>query len=136
MTYVIWGMMHGAYQIIGLLMTPLKTFILVNLAWILFRANSLSDAAYIFKTIFTIDNVFPLAFGALGLSRKMLAVVGIAVIILCIVDLINSKKPVAAYINKTVFLRYLIYVIILLAIFIFGYYGAGFDPQDFVYFQF
>lgn len=157
MTYVIWGIMHGAYQIIGLLMTPLKkkvyklipenniilvvfrtvcTFVLVNLAWVLFRANSLSDAAYIFKTVFNMDSVFPLAFGALGLSRKMLAVVGIAVVILYIVDLINSKKPVADAINKTVFLRYLIYVIILLAIFIFGYYGAGFDPQDFVYFQF
>lgn len=157
MTYVIWGIMHGAYQIIGLLMTPLKkkvyklipenniilvifrtaaTFVLVSLAWVLFRANSLSDAAYIFKTVFTMDSVFPLAFGTLGLSRKMILVVGIAVVILYIVDVINSKKPVADFINKTVFLRYLIYVIILLAIFIFGYYGAGFDPQDFVYFQF
>ncbi len=157
MTYVIWGVMHGAYQIIGLLMTPLKkklyklipennfilalfrtvcTFILVNFAWILFRANSLSDAAYVFKSIFTIDKIFPLAFGTLGLSRKMLVVMGIAVIILYIVDFINSRKPVAEVINRTVFLRYLIYVIILLAIFIFGYYGAGFDPQDFVYFQF
>ena len=157
MTYVIWGVMHGLYQIIGMLLTPLKkkvyklipennpilvifrtaaTFILVNLAWILFRANSLSDAAYIFKSIFTIDKIFPLAFGALGLSRKMLIVVAIAVLILYIVDVINTKKPVAEFINRAVFLRYLIYVIILLAIFIFGYYGAGFDPQDFVYFQF
>ena len=66
----------------------------------------------------------------------MLIVMGIAVIILYIVDFVNSIKPVAKWINGRIFIRYLIYVIILLAIFIFGYYGAGFDPQDFVYFQF
>ncbi|MBR6514038.1 MAG: MBOAT family protein [Clostridia bacterium] len=157
MTYVVWGALHGIYQIMGIVIDPVRqrlykvinknnpilvilrtciTFLLVNIAWVLFRANSLSDAVYIFKSIITIDKVFPLAFGTLGLSRNMLIVVGIAVVILCIVDLINSKWPVAEFINKTVFLRYLIYVIILLAIFIFGYYGAGFDPQDFVYFQF
>ncbi len=157
MTYVIWGALHGLYQVIGILITPLRrklygvvresnpvlviiriigTFILVNLAWILFRANSLSDATYIFKTIFTMDSLFPLALGTLGLSRKMLIVVAIAAVILYIVDIINCKKSVADFVNRTIWLRYLIYVVILLAILIFGYYGAGFDPQDFVYFQF
>lgn len=157
MTFVIWGALHGLYQVIGIFIAPLRkklytvvdqnhpvlvvlriagTFILVNLAWILFRANSLSDAAYIFKTIFTMDSVFPMALGVLGLSRKMLVVVGIAVLILYIVDVMNTKRFVAHRVNRTIWFRYFVYVVILLSIFIFGYYGAGFDPQDFVYFQF
>ncbi len=161
MTYVIWGFLHGAYQVVGMLVEPLRkkfyaktginrnnavlcviriiiTFILVNIAWILFRANSLSDAMYIIKAIFAIPagSIFPLAFGSLGLTRKMMLVVAIAVVALYVVDVINTKKPVADIINRTIWVRYAVYFIILFAIFIFGYYGSGFDPQDFVYFQF
>ena len=157
LTFVLWGALHGLYQVVGILLTPLRkrvdrimgeknpilvclriavTFILVNIAWVLFRANTLSDAWYILKSIFTLDSVFPLAFGTLGQSRNMLIVMGISVFVLAAVDVINTKLPLAQKINKTIWLRYLVYIVILLAIFIFGYYGAGFDPQDFVYFQF
>jgi hypothetical protein len=60
----------------------------------------------------------------------------IAVAVLIIVDYTNRRKPVAKLVNSTVWVKYAVYLIILLAIFLFGYYGPGFDPQDFVYFQF
>ena len=39
-------------------------------------------------------------------------------------------------INRFVSVRYVVYFLILAAILIFGSWGEGFAPQDFVYFQF
>ena len=33
-------------------------------------------------------------------------------------------------------LRYVLYVLLCMAIFLLGYYGAGYNPQEFIYFQF
>ena len=158
-TYIIWGVLHGLYQAVGILSTPLRekfyklvpknnpilkgakilgTFCLVCFAWILFRANSLSDAFYIIEKIFSapVDGILPLAFGALGLSTKALCAVFIFVVILMVVDVVNLKYPVAKSICNTIFVKYAVFFLLLISIVIFGYYGEGFDPQEFVYFQF
>ncbi len=74
-TFVIWGALHGIYQILsiitsdfrsklkkslGIIKFPLLnkiiqialTFSLVNFGWIFFRANSLTDALYIINNLF------------------------------------------------------------------------------------
>jgi hypothetical protein len=158
-TYIIWGVLHGLYQAVGILSTPLRekfyklvpknnpilkgakilgTFCLVCFAWILFRANSLSDAFYIIEKIFSapVDGILPLAFGTLGLSTKALCAVFIFVVILMVVDVINLKYPVAKSICNTIFVKYAVFFLLLISIVIFGYYGEGFDPQEFVYFPF
>ncbi|MBR5515166.1 MAG: MBOAT family protein [Clostridia bacterium] len=158
MTYVVWGFLHGIYQVIGMLALPLKqklyskickdnpvlsalriagTFILVNIAWILFRANSLSDAFGIFKKILLIPvNEYKLDLPVFGLSNSTLFIMFISVAVLILIDRANRNKPIAKIINNTVWLKYAVYLIILLSILLFGYYGPGFDPQSFVYFQF
>lgn len=75
-TFVIWGTLHGLYQVIGKLLKPWRekalealhiaqdskllhlfrkafTFVLVCFAWIFFRANSTSDAMLLMKKLFT-----------------------------------------------------------------------------------
>ena len=75
-TFVIWGALHGLYQVIGKLLKPLHgklldamhvrrdlkgfkflrqliTFCLVCFAWIFFRANSMGDAMLLIKKLFT-----------------------------------------------------------------------------------
>ena len=75
-TYVIWGAIHGVYQIIGnltakprralierlgfsekslpvVIVRRLITFVLVSFAWIFFRANSISDAFLLVKKLCT-----------------------------------------------------------------------------------
>ena len=75
-TFVIWGAMHGVYQIIGNLTIKHRnrlvikagfteqntvvvwtrrviTFVLVAFAWIFFRANSISDAFLLLSRLFT-----------------------------------------------------------------------------------
>lgn len=154
-TFVLWGLMHGVYQVIGILLTPVRekfykkvlarehpvmkaiswagTFALVILAWVLFRANSLQDAFFIIGGIFT----RPWSkIGDVGISAAMLIAMCVSVILLVLVDKFNHQKPLADTINKTIWLRYAVWFLLIAAILIFGYYGDGFDPQDFVYFQF
>ena len=75
-TFVVWGVLHGLYQVIGKLLKPLRekaldamgisrdskglaflrqgvTFMLVCFAWIFFRANSMADALLVIRKIFT-----------------------------------------------------------------------------------
>ncbi len=86
-TFIFWGVVHGLYQIIGnitkkprsafweklgisekgLFLTWSRrviTFILVSVAWIGFRANSLSDLATLIKTLFT-------GWGGISISASM-----------------------------------------------------------------
>lgn len=75
-TFVIWGAMHGIYQVLGILLRKpravlchmlhiptdarwvavvrcLFTYILVCFSWIFFRANSMKDLGVLLKTLFT-----------------------------------------------------------------------------------
>ncbi|MGI6167944.1 MAG: MBOAT family O-acyltransferase [Eubacteriales bacterium] len=75
-TFVIWGALHGTYQIVGYMTKPYRqklmsklkvpegagwlkferrlfTFVLVNFAWIFFRANSFSDLQILIKKLFS-----------------------------------------------------------------------------------
>ena len=79
-TFVIWGALHGVYQIIGkltiksrsslidklgfsekskgvLILRRVITFILVDAAWLMFRANSIADAGILIKKLFVGWNV-------------------------------------------------------------------------------
>ena len=61
-TFVIWGALHGVYLILEVLfgqrhrqglLNIVLTFLLVNIAWVFFRANSVGDAFYILHHIVT-----------------------------------------------------------------------------------
>lgn len=149
MTFVIWGLLHGLYQVIEIcadrftrhrarkkwtIFNILVTFCLVCFAWIFFRAGSVSDAVCAISRIFT-------AFGngtdilQLGLTQPVLIMLLLATLLLAIVDLIDPVR-ISAKINRTQFLRFVIYFALCLIIFLFGSYGAGYDAQEFIYFQF
>ena len=158
-TYIIWGLLHGIYQAVGILTTPLReklykkvpkdnielklfkvlgTFCLVCFAWILFRANSMGDAIYIIKKIFSMPSVgmAPVGFDTMGLSFKAIIAVLVFVIVMLVAEAAELKRSVSKAICNTVFLKYAVFFLLIMSIFIFGYYGEGFDPQEFVYFQF
>lgn len=106
-TYVIWGAIHGVYQIIGNLtiksrnnlltrvglsaehplviwVRRIVVFMLVDFAWLFFRANSTGDAFALIKTLFTGWDV------GLGESLEAmgLGIVGILMSVLSIATLI------------------------------------------------
>lgn len=156
-TFVVWGAIHGFYQIlsiwtssirkkivklIGLDKTPtlhsilqiIITFTLVCFGWIFFRANNISDAIYVIKNMFTnIGNGVPI--DQLGLDSFQLKVAFLSIGVMELVHLIQEykKKTIREIIStKPIWIRWSLYYILVLCIILLGTFGS----QEFIYFQF
>ncbi len=160
LTFVAWGLLHGVYQVFEDMFKPVvdkfvfrdtlnpdsyivkffrivKTFILVDIAWIFFRARTISEALMIIKNSFadyTIgehaqDGIFDY-----GLDERNIFILAIAIIVLIIVSIIKEKHGNALQwlSKKNVILRFSMYwsaiIMIMLSLDIMG--------QEFIYFQF
>lgn len=164
-TFVIWGLIHAIYQIIGGITAKPKaalmkkmnvktqsvsfkimkmgiTFTLTNFAWIFFRAESLSDAFLIISRIFTQFDPWNLTNGIIykmGLSTQEMNILIVALILMFIVDLIKYKKNqrIDEFLNEQILpFRWGVMLILLIFVLVFGIYGPKFDAQNFIYFQF
>lgn len=109
-TFVLWGALHGVYQIVGkltvksrntlirklgytensktvVIVRQIITFILVDAAWLLFRANSISDAGVLIKRLFVGWNVgIGAAFKNIGLSLETALLIAFSLVILFFLD--------------------------------------------------
>ncbi len=162
--YVAWGLLHGAYQVIGDILLPLRlklcslfaidresyahrfaqqviTFVLVCFGWIFFRANNMSDAVEIIRSIFTEWNPWVITDGTIvniGLGMSQLFVLLIAATILFAVSCAHyrgkSLRPMI--LGSNIFVRWTVAFVMIFTILIFGIYGPGYDESQFIYFQF
>lgn len=157
--FVIWGGLHGLYQIIGEFTKPFKekfcqklqvntqsflfravkiviTFTLVNFAWIFFRAPGVEAAFSIINRMFSDFQPLSILDGSLfmmGLSKMRFLIVVVSIIVLLIGNVLQSKMNVRETLAKqNIFFRWSIYYITILAIFTFGNFGTN----QFIYFQF
>lgn len=158
MGFVVWGLIHGVLQVVGKILKPYRdkireglhissdsqilnvgrtlfTFAVVTFAWIFFRADSFDVALTIISNIFTGGYQFA-GLTLLGLSKFALIAVFVFTVILLSIERLNEKQNIALKLNDTYVRRYAVYFIIFAVILIFGRYGSGFDPMDFVYFKF
>jgi len=155
--YLAWGLLHGGYQVCGRMVRPLlkplrdrldahpvtralhrlcamgMTFGLTCLAWVFFRADSVSHAFRILARL-TGRGVFDLT--ALGLSMPVLKLIALALVLLLLWDLTAKKYSLVARISDTVWLRWLFWTALVLIVLCFGAYGSGYNAAEFVYFQF
>ena len=155
-TYIVWGGIHGVGQVAEnlagldrkgreksrlrkILGVPL-VFIFVTLAWVFFRAKSLSDAVYVLTHLFTdleilhpgayFYNGMNVIFMNWGLFFRDLA---LYILPLAVYDWFSLKTDVPAWIGKrSPLVRYGYVVLLIAVILIFGYVGQS----TFVYFQF
>ena len=164
-TFVIWGLIHALYQIIGditrkpkaslmqklnvktdsisfRLMKMATTFSLVNFAWIFFRAESISDAFTIISRLFTRLDPWSITTGGiykLGLSVREMNILFTALLIMAVFDFIKYKKNlrIDAFLNTQILpFRWAVIILLLIFVIVFGIYGPAFDAQNFIYFQF
>lgn len=160
--FVIWGGLHGIYQIFGDMLRPIKekiirgfnirtnvfsfklmqiiiNFTLVNFAWIFFRASSFSNAKIIIKNLFTF-NPLTLIDGSLfnlGLDKGEFIVAIFAIMVVVIFDLLQRKTNIfEALSQQNLLFRWGIYISVIVIILIFGSYGPSYSSQQFIYFQF
>lgn len=162
LTFVAWGLLNGLYQAVSILLRPLRdrlykllhmpekawwltalricvTFSLTCLAWVLFRANSLTDAMTVYSTVLRWVTNIPqlgLSLGDTGVSLKELCILGVFSVGMLCADRLICENGLFKRLNQGIALRYTVYFFLIASILIFGSYGSGYDPQDFVYFQF
>lgn len=158
--FLVWGLLHGFYQVMGDIIYPFKvkiydyfddsgkkvldrlcifgTFILVTIAWIIFRAERLKTALLMLCSIITVRNPWIITNDALfklGLGWKEWGI-----LILCLgILLFVSKKQEAGIsfrdkiLEYNIVARWAIYIFAIVFIMVFGTYGFGYDPQAFIY---
>ena len=158
--YILWGGIHGAYQIIEgffpgnsktspfqrnkhlhfllcFITIPL-TFLLVCFAWIFFRAATMQEAFYVLKNMFTgithISVYLQDCALQMGLTFNHLIFNCLPILLLFIYDLTSLKTDVITFISrKRFFIRWPIYIFILLIILLFSEKGVS---TEFIYMQF
>jgi len=158
LTFLAWGMFHGLCVIFSsmtkqlrqklclaagcmkwpkahLLAQAVLTFLLVTFGWIFFRANSLTDAFYIITHLFSNlkSTSLQIITGFSGISRQLLLLSFLFIIFMELVHLLQQHIKIRHFLSeKPLWLRWLIYLIILFSILIFG----QFEQKEFIYFQF
>lgn len=161
--YVVWGLLQAFYQIFGELTEGVRhwiydkcsvdrnsfsyrfgqrliTFVLVNISWVVFRADGCVAAWKMLKSAVTVYNPWVLADGSilkLGLDGKDWNVMIFSLAVLLIVSLLQGKIHIRETLEKQTFwFRYSVYLLAIIGLLVFGIYGPGFDAAQFLYMQF
>lgn len=152
-TYVVWGGLHGAAQIIekflftrdknkkiskiGWWCSVICTFIFATFAWIFFRAENISDAFYVIGNMFhgiTNPAVYVGQMSYLAIDKLTLLGMIVGIILLTIYDYCSLKKDVLAWVKDLKApIRWCIYVGFILFLIFNIPVTSG---QEFIYFQF
>jgi D-alanyl-lipoteichoic acid acyltransferase DltB (MBOAT superfamily) len=148
--FIIWGVLHGVYQIIGLAIKPylaelethFSSFFLqiwnflkgtmvlsiVTFAWIFFRADSLTDA---FTLISNLKSFGKMPFLGSGINQFGHCI--LAIILLFSIEYVMEFKPNFKLINNSKpLIRWASIMALLFIILVFGVFNGG----QFIYFQF
>lgn len=156
--YVFYGLYYYFIMMIGLLLKPLgdkilstlkvntksqlykifqtlRTTLFVLIGMNIFRASTVKSAFYVIGLIFRKSNTNLLMH---GLTIIDFIVISVGIIILLIYGILEEKGIyVIDKLNKSnLLLRYFVYIMIIFMIIIFGIYGPGYNPSDFIYGQF
>ena len=163
-SFIIWGGLNGFYQIAAEVLMPARervrkllkintgalwykllqgigTFVLVDLAWVFFRASGAREALSIIRQMITADNFYILLDGSLyncglDLPNFVLMILGIA--LLGAADCLKNKGiRIRDVILRQMYpVRWAVYTFAILAVLVFGIWGPAFDKASFIYFQF
>lgn len=159
-TFLVWGLLHGWYQIIGEWSEPVRrkvkrwlhvvdgsasekiyriliTFHLVAFAWIFFRASDMAEAwDYITKMmtfnpwVLTDGSLF-----AIGISYHMMTFLVINIIVIFYIEYrqlkgVHFREAIA---RQHIGIRWFLYFLMIYDVLILGAYGADFSASAFLY---
>lgn len=164
LTYLIWGSLHGLYQIIGGILMPFRkkvcevlgidrdgmvhrilmmigTFLLVAFGFIIFRAQNLTQAAAAYKSMFTVINPWILFDGSLfnlGINHKNFTLMIVCFLVLAFADICKLKNICISdvILKQNMWCRALVISFVIAFILLFGIWGPAYDAASFIYFQF
>lgn len=142
LTFCIWGLLHGMFQVVEKILHLHKvdiknhlyralriavTFLLVTFAWIFFRMPTFNDALVAIGKIFTQQ-------GTLFVDSNTMLQMALGFAVLLTKDIIDENWPNKCQLlaNCRVWVRIATYVVLIISILLFGVLDGG----QFIYFQF
>ena len=159
--FFLWGGLHAVYQIVGQSTLALRqkikkligvkqgsvsekiyqtviTFNLVTFAWIIFRAGGLvTGFKYIVNMLSSVNlrELFDGSFFEFGLNQIYLLIIFIHIVFLFIIELCSKSQEnvIEGIKNQHFILRWVIYIVLIFDILLFGVYGSGYDMASFMY---
>ena len=123
-------------------LTTIGTFVLIDYAWLFFKADSFRQGLMMTRIILTDPGLIGISLHILavefGTDKYEVLVILCGLILLFAVDLLKNRyKDVTALIfNKPTVIRWAVYLTLLSVIIIFGIYGYSYEQTEFIYFQF
>lgn len=164
LSFVVWGGLNGLYQVAGDILKPVRdrcvrvlglhresighkllamatTFVLVDIAWIFFRAANIGDAIAVFGSILRANNPWILFDGSIyncGLDQKNFDLALISIGILIFADICKKRgiKVRQVILKQDFWVRWLVIAVSICAILLLGIWGPAYDAANFIYFQF
>lgn len=160
LTFLVWGLLHGVYQVLEdvlrapcmklmekmevncetfsfRLLVQIKTFVLVAIAWVFFRASSVRQALVMLKNMVCEWNPYVLfdeSFYMLGLNGKEFRMLFFAIGVMWFINVLQTKIRIREnFAKQNLVFRWTIIFIALFAVIIFGVYGPGYDAAQFIY---
>lgn len=162
--YVVWGMLHGFMRVVGEMTEMLRakiraflqirdqvlsykafrvcvTFVLVTLAWVFFRAETIGQALDLIKSMVTVWNpwvLFDDSLLTLGLDGKDWNVLLLALLVLFVTECFKYKKVSLSkkFAEQNLLFQWGFFLAGILFIVVFGIYGPAYSASQFIYFQF
>lgn len=163
--FVVWGVIHGVYQVAADLTAPLRTKIknyfnvnrncfsykfgqmlitnaLVCIAWVFFRMDSTMNALRMLLRMFTKPNFGVLHNGSLfnyGLNSNQMTILALAIVVLFVFDLLRYTKDILiddVLAKQNTWFRWLALYILLFMTIIYGVYGPTYNAASFIYSRF
>lgn len=159
-TFLVWGFLHGMYQIIEDAYKPwltkimkkmhvnmetfsfrlflqIKTFAMVAVAWVFFRADSVRQALVMLKSVITGWNPYVLfdeSFYLLGLNGREFRMLIFSIGVLWLVGFLQERMKLReAFRKQNILFQWCVLLLGIFAVLIFGVYGPGYDATQFIY---
>lgn len=162
LTFVFWGLLNGIYQITGDLTSPARTrlravlridpsalwyrvwqslitFVLISVAWVFFRAETLADALHIVPRMFipTFSGFSDKTLAYLSLPPQQVWVALAMIVVVFAVDIWSARADVFGTLAcQHISVRWAVYLAGMLAIVLLGQYGPAYNAAGFAYFKF
>lgn len=149
--FIVWGLLHGIYSVFEILLSKrgkkilggrVMTFLIVAFVWIFFRAESLTQAfQYSYRMLMTgfRPEQMERAMELLNLDIVEIVITISGIVLVWLADELSSRKrmhlPFMIQQRENT-IRYIIFYLLAISIFLFGIYGPGYHTEQFIYMQF
>lgn len=157
------GALNGFYQVAGEILNPVReflikrfhicreafshcfvrvvsTFIMVDFAWLFFRAGSMDKAKEVLKSMFYFNPEILIdgSLYKLGIGEHEFVFLFYALIVLMFVDYLKYRKIdlVDKFEQQGIWFRSMMFAMLFWVVLLFGKFGPAYEASQFIYFQF